>query len=69
MGSTVAGPQEAPPPNTPPRRHWGAGSLLFLLKGVLAGVGGVYLATNSVVVTLIAGAVSIVVLALVLSQR
>jgi hypothetical protein len=41
----------------------------LLLKGVLAGVGGVYLATSSVVVTLIAGAVAIVVLALVLSQR
>lgn len=69
MGSSAAGPQEAPLPNRPPRGHWGAGSLLVLLKGVLAGVGGVYLATNSVVVTLIAGAVAIVVLALVLSQR
>jgi len=69
MGSTVAGPQEPPRPPTSPRGPWGAGSLLLLLKGVLAGVGGVYLATSSVVVTLIAGAVAIVVLALVLSQR
>jgi hypothetical protein len=39
----------------PARRRHEAGGLHSLVNGALAGVGGVYLATHSVVVTIIAG--------------
>jgi hypothetical protein len=44
-------------PTEPPaaqRRHLGAGTLLTLVNGVLAGVGGVYISTHSVLITIIA---------------
>ena len=48
---TPAQPTEPPPPQ---RRHPGAGTLLTLVNGVLAGVGGVYVSTHSVLITIIA---------------
>lgn len=41
----------------------------MLIEGVLAGVGGVYLATGSVVVTIVAAAVAVTVVALVLQAK
>jgi hypothetical protein len=69
MSCVEAGSDQPAGPPKPSRRRWGPGKLLVLIKGVLAGVGAVYLATGSVVVTLIAGAVAVLVLARVLSRR
>jgi hypothetical protein len=68
VGSTVA---EAGQPSTPepPRRPLVPGALLVLIKGVFGGVGGVYIATGSVLVTAIAAAVATVMVYLVLSLR
>jgi hypothetical protein len=41
-------------PPSPQRRHPGAGTLLTLVNGVLAGVGGVYVSTHSALITIIA---------------
>jgi len=61
----------ATPPSTPrPGRHWGARALVTLIEAVLAGVGGVYLSTGSVAITIVAGAVAVIVVTLVLvTQR
>ena len=52
----------------PARRRHDTGGLLNLLNGALAGVGGVYLATHSVVVTIIAGVVAVVLAALAVTH-
>ncbi|MFF0182605.1 hypothetical protein ACFYPF_26300 [Micromonospora sp. NPDC005223] len=63
----------APNPRLPigrPGRGWGAGRLVTLINAVLAGVGGVYLTTGSVAITIVAAAVMVIVVALVLlTQR
>jgi hypothetical protein len=56
--SKPGGPVSAGRP--PVRRRHDAGGLLNLINGALAGVGGVYLATHSVTVTIIAGIVATV---------
>lgn len=61
---TPAQPTE--PPSPPQRRHPGAGTLLTLVNGVLAGVGGVYVSTRSVMITIIAVLVAIALTVLVL---
>jgi hypothetical protein len=53
----------------PPRRRASTGTILTLVNGVLAGVGGVYIRTHSVLITVIAAAASIVLAALVLITR
>ena len=50
------------------RRHDTGGLLINLLTGALAGVGGVNLATHSVVVTIIAGVVAVVLAALAVTH-
>jgi hypothetical protein len=61
-------PAPAPPVGSPepPRRRPGAGALLTLVNGVLAGVGGVYVSTHSVMITVIATTVAIALAAMVL---
>jgi hypothetical protein len=61
-------PARVPPAGSPqpPRRRPGAGALLTLVNGVLAGVGGVYISTHSVMITVIAAAVAIALAAMVL---
>jgi hypothetical protein len=58
-----------PARRTSPTRRWTARGLVVLIEGVLAGVGGVYLATASIAVTGIAAAVATVVAALVLRTQ
>lgn len=54
----------------PLRRRGDTGSLPDLLNGALAGVGGVYLTTHSVVVTIIAAVVALMLTLLtVIHQR
>jgi len=53
----------------PPRRSSGAGEVLTLVSGTLAGVGAVYSTTHSVLVTSIAAGVAIAVAVLVLVFR
>jgi hypothetical protein len=50
---------------TPPQRP-GAGTLLTLVNGVLAGVGGVYVGTHSILITVIAAVMAVVLAAMVL---
>jgi hypothetical protein len=58
----------APPARPlPPRRRPGAGAILTLVNGVLAGVGSVYVGTRSVLVTVLAAAVAVVLVLLVLA--
>lgn len=52
-----------------PRVAGAAGGLLALVNGVLAGIGGVYLATRSVTVTVVAGGVALVLAVLVLARK
>jgi hypothetical protein len=61
-------PAPAPPVGSPQptRRRPGAGALLTLVNGVLAGVGGVYVSTHSVMITVIAAVVAVVLAAMVL---
>lgn len=49
-----------------PRRRPGAGSLLTLVNGVLAGVGGVYVGTHSALITVIAAGTAIILAAMTL---
>ena len=51
-----------------PRRP-GSGAILTLVNGALAGVGGVYVATRSVLITVIAAVAAIVLAAMVLAGR
>jgi hypothetical protein len=63
-------PAPAPPVSSPPpRRRPGAGGLLTLVNGVLAGVGGVYVSTRSVVITVIAAVAAIALAAMVLTVQ
>jgi hypothetical protein len=62
-----AAPAAPPASSPPPRRRPGAGALLTLVNGVLAGVASVYVGTRSILVTLIAAAVAIVLAVLVLA--
>jgi hypothetical protein len=57
---------ETPASPTPPRQRPGAGTILTLVNGVLAGVGGVYVSTHSVLITVIATVVAIVLTVMVL---
>ena len=67
MGNVVPAAPKTPHASSPPhRRPPGAGALLTLVNGVLAGVGSVYVGTHSVLITVIAAAVSVVLAALVL---
>jgi hypothetical protein len=50
----VPTPAQPTEPSPPQRRHLGAGTILTLVNGVLAGVGGVYVSTHSVLITIIA---------------
>ena len=70
MDNAVPAAPAAPPANTPPpRRRPGAGTLLTLVNGVLAGVGSVYVGTHSVLITVIAGVTAIVLAAMVMFPR
>lgn len=64
-------PATVPPvgPPEPPRRRPGSGALLTLVNGVLAGVGGVYVSTHSVMITVIAVLAATVLAASVLVFR
>ena len=67
MSSSQPG-RPVPSGRPPARRHHNAGGLLNLLNGALAGVGGVYLATHSIVVTIIAGVVAMVLASLAVTH-
>jgi hypothetical protein len=56
----------APASSRPPRRP-GAGALLTLVNGALAGVGSMYVGTHSVLITIIAAAVAIALAVIVLA--
>jgi hypothetical protein len=62
-------PVPAPPASPQPRQRPGAGALLTLVNGVLAGVGGVYVSTHSVLITVIATVVAIALAAMVLISQ
>jgi hypothetical protein len=57
----------APASSPPPRRRPGTGDVLTLVTGALAGVGSVYVGTHSVLITIIAAAVAVVLAVLVLA--
>ncbi|MFI7077157.1 hypothetical protein ACIBO1_07680 [Micromonospora sp. NPDC049903] len=63
MDSYVPGPT---PSIRRPDPCWGAGRLVALINAVLAGVGGVYLTTGSVTITIVAAVMAVTVVALVL---
>lgn len=56
-------------PVTPRERRPGAGTVLTLVNGVLAGVGGVYVSTRSVLVTVIAAAAAMVLAIMLMIAR
>jgi hypothetical protein len=64
MDDTVAATDSpvTPPPPPPP----GTEAILTLVTGVLAGVGGVYVGTRSIVITVIAAAAAVTLTAMVL---
>ncbi len=68
MHDAVPVPTPAQPTEPYPqqRRRPSAGTLLTLVNGVLAGVGGVYVSTHSVLITILAVLVAIVLAAMVL---
>jgi hypothetical protein len=55
-----------PPPGDPSPRRPGAGTVLTLVNGVLAGVAATYATTHSVMITVIAGIMAIVLVLVVL---
>jgi hypothetical protein len=57
----------APPTGSRPPRRPSAGAVLTLVNGALAGVGSVYVGTHSVLVTVIAAAVAVVLAVMVLA--
>ncbi len=69
MDNVVPAPSASSPPQRDQVRRSqrpGAGALLTLVNGVLAGVGSVYVGTHSVLITVIAAAVAVVLAVLVL---
>lgn len=55
MHNAVSVPPSGPPAGKPPsQQRTGAGTLLTVVNGVLAGVGGIYVSTHSVLITVIA---------------
>ena len=67
MDNAVPAAPAAPSASSqPPRRRPGAGALLTLVNGVLAGVGGVYVSTHSILITVIASAMAIALAVIVL---
>lgn len=64
MGSAV--PEPAGSASPPPRQRPGAGMVLIIVNGVLAGVGGEYASTRSVWITVMAGVMAMVITAMVL---
>jgi hypothetical protein len=62
----VPTPAQPTEPSPPQRRRPSAGTLLTLVNGVLAGVGGVYVSTHSVLITIIAVLVAIALTVIVL---
>ena len=67
MDNVVPAAPVAPASSPPPRRRPGSGAVLTLVNGALAGVGGVYAGTHSVLITVIAAAVAVVLTVLVLA--
>ncbi len=67
MDNVVPVASRVPANSPPPRRRPGAGAVLTLVNGVLAGVSGVYVGTHSVLITVIAAAVAVVLAVLVLA--
>jgi hypothetical protein len=63
MGNAPEVPQ--PPASSPPQRP-GAGTILTLTNGVLAGVASVFVGTRSVLITVIAAAMAAAIAAMVL---
>ena len=59
-------PASAPPAGSPPRGGGWARGRFTLVNGVLAGVGGVYATTHSVLITIIAGVMTIALAAMML---
>jgi hypothetical protein len=67
VDNAVPGAPAAPPASSPPpRRRPGAGTLLTLVNGVLAGVASVYVGTHSVLITVIAGITAVLLAAMTL---
>jgi hypothetical protein len=67
VDNTVSALSAAAPASSPAlRRRPSAGTLLTLVNGVLAGVGGVYVGTRSVLITVIASVMAVVLAVLVL---
>jgi len=65
MDSKVVVPK--PPGSSPSPQRPSAGTILTLVNGVLAGVGGVFVGTHSVLITIIAAAAAIALAAMVLA--
>jgi hypothetical protein len=66
MGSDAPTQQAVSSDRAPARpQRPGAGTVLTLVNGVLAGVGGVYVSAHSVLITVIAGIMAITVAAIV----
>ena len=68
MNSAVPAPAHSGNPPRPPQRPDG-GLVLTVVNGVLAGVGGVYASTHSVLVTAIAAVTAVMLAAIVLVVR
>jgi hypothetical protein len=69
MNDSAAHPEQPAMPPQPARRA-SAGTLLTVVNGVLAGVGGVYAGTHSVLITVIAAVVAVALAGMILiSQR
>jgi hypothetical protein len=67
--TVVPVPPPASPTNfpTPPHRpRPGAGTLLTVVNGVLAGIGSIYASTHSILITIIAGVMAVALAAAVL---
>lgn len=67
MDNVVPVASSTPASSPPPRRRPGAGAVLTLVNGALAGVGCVYAGTHSVLVTVIAAVAAVVFAVLVLA--
>jgi len=62
--------RRSPARPAPQRDGWSARGLVLVINGVLVGVGGVFVATTSVLVTAIAAVAALVIaLVIVLTQR